>query len=290
MKKLVLIIFIFFNIQKINASCNAGVVSIFPKSNELSQNPVILIDFMERDYLIYDKLEEMKFYLVDNEGKETALEILEKNKGFRVWAQVLLKPKKKLKKGRKVALKISNMPTDGKHWEWFVKRVQSRNWEVKFKTDKVAPKFDGDITFKFISSSTGHGVTGTSKFWDNNKYKYKISGKFYEETIIEATNEEGKKYFLTTRGNSFWIYTDNCGSAFRLMYDEEYRFKIRLIDFSGNKSKEIKHVKFRASGFEKKGIEIDYQKDLIPKDIAVDLPNNTIFLSSIHYQMKETTS
>ena len=151
---------------------------------------------------------------------------------------------------------------------------------MKFKTDRVAPKFDGDITFKYGSSSTGYGMEGTSKFWDNNEYKYKLGAKFYPEIIIEAISEEGERYLLTTLGNSFGFYTGICGSNFRLKYGEEHRFKLRLIDFSGNKSEEIKHIKFKVVD---RIIELNYpDKDLIPEGIAVDLPNNALYMSSIH--------
>lgn len=249
MKKLIPIIILIFGIQEIFACCAGEMISIAPRNNEISQNPIILIDFMERDYKIYDKLEEARFYLIDDKGKKIDLEILERNEGFHTWAQILLRPKKKLKKGRNVSLRITEMQVEGEQQRKFVQRVQSKKWKVKFKKDDTAPKFNEEVAYEYINhfnwSASGHGILGTAKFWDNNEYKYEINRRIENQIIIEATSEEGERYLLTTNGNSFWIYQGICGATFGLKQDAEYSFKLRLIDFSGNKSLETKEVKFK---------------------------------------------
>ncbi len=249
MRKIILVIFFIFSLQELFACCAGGEISIAPKSNEISQNPVILIDFMERDYQVYDKLKKAKLSLIDEQGKEITVKVLERNKGFHTYAQILLKPKKKLKKGSKVSLRITKMETENKLQKRFVQKIQSKKWKVNFEKDKIPPRFNEDIPIDYVngfnSSAPGHGIQGIARFWDNNEYKYNMDKKNIHQIIIEAISEEGKRYLLITTGNKFGIYQGICGANFGLKQDTEYSFKIRLIDFSGNKSKETKEIKFK---------------------------------------------
>ena len=62
---------------------------------------------------------------------------------------------------------------------------------------------------------------------------------------MEFTNENGESYLLPTNGNSFWLTDGMCGAPFELKEDSNYRFTVRLMDMSGNKSKDVKQIHFK---------------------------------------------
>jgi len=250
MKKLIPIVILVLSIQEIFACCIGGEISIAPRGNEMSQNPILLIDFMERDYKIYNKLKEATFYMIDDQGNKFDLEILDSNKGIRILAQIILKPKEKLRKGSKVSLIIDEMQAQGENQKRFIQMIQSKKWVVKFEEDRVAPEFNKELTYEYVNnlntSAPGHGVLVKVDFWDNNEYKYEINSRIENPIVIEAISDEGNRYLFTTNRDSFWIYHGMCGATFKLKRGTEYSFKIRLIDLSGNKSLETKEIKFTA--------------------------------------------
>lgn len=249
MEKLISFTILFLSTQIVFACCASEMITISPKGNEIPQNPIILIDFTENDYKIYEKLDEARFYLIDEKGYEINVEVLERNEGFYIWAQVLLKPKKELEVGRKVSLRIADVRVQGEAQKKFVQTIQSKRWEVKYEVDTTAPMFTDDMTIQYVnlfnSSAPGHGINITTKYWDNNEYKYEINKRIKRQIIIEVINEEGKRYLLTTNGNQFGIFHGICGAVFELKQDTSCSFKMRLLDFSGNKSDESKEVKFK---------------------------------------------
>lgn len=247
MKKNILTFILFFSTQILLACCAGEMISIVPKSTEIQQNPIILIDFMESDYKIYKNLENARFYLVDDKGNKTVLEVLERNMGFNTWAQILLRPTRKLITGRKVSLNITGLSPSGELHQKFLRTIQSKNWEVRDSTDQASPRFYKDISLEYVnqlnSSAAGHGVKGVIKFEGQQTIENQI--------IIEATDSAGNRYLIATIGHIFWIYSGICGSIFELNQDTEYHFKVRLMDLSGNVSDETMVLNFKTGNSNK---------------------------------------
>jgi len=233
----------------INGECVSDIIQIIPKCNKVSQNPVILIGFAERDYQIFEALKNAKFCLVDNKGKKIKLEVLQLNKGFHSIAQIFLKSKKKLKRGKIVSIEINGLSLENEKHKKFLKKVQSKKWEISFKKDKTSPYFQSDLKFNYenylTSSASGHGVRGNVSFHDDNEYTFEHKGGVKNQIVLEVVDENGNSYLTSTHGDLFWISDGMCGAAFELKQDAEYTFDIRLVDLSGNKSKEVKRIQFK---------------------------------------------
>ena len=261
-------ILIFFPLKSF-ACCTGGMISIVPKSDEISQNPIILIDFMERDYKIFETLKNADFFLVDNKGKKIKLNVIERNKGFHTWAQILLKPKKQLKLGRAISIRVSGINAKKDLQKKFIEKVQSRKWKVKYEKDKIAPTFTSGFSIEYLNhlnwSVSGHGIKGHIDFCDNIDYYFKNQQGIKKEIIFEVINEEGKRYLLTLYGGSLWIYHGVCGATFSLKQDKEYTFKIRLMDLSGNMSLEINELKFKTENASVNRISLEELKHRLEK-------------------------
>ena len=228
-----------------SGKCESYALDVIPKSKSISQNPIFLIDYREADYLIFEKLKNVKFCLVDNKGKKIEMEVLQMNKGANSIAQILLKPKRKIKKGREVSIEIHGLELKYDGNKKFNNKVKSKRWKVISKKDKIQPIIKSELKPQYInylnSSAPGHGIKCNFKFVDN-KGDEQISE---HQIILEITNDKGKIYLMPTSGKQFWIYDGFCGAAFKLSQDKKYSFKIRVMDMSGNKSAESYQVEFK---------------------------------------------
>jgi hypothetical protein len=253
MKKIFSALMLTLAFKQVIACCAGGLIEVSPRGNEISQNPIILIDFMERDYKVYDLLLKATFYLVDENGGKINLDIIETNKAFNTGAQALLRPRSGLEMEQIVSIKIEGLNVSDEKIKKFINHVQSKKWSVCFDKDTTIPKFNQEVTHEYInhfgSSASGHGILGNVVFWDNNEYTYQINNRKEKQILLEVTSKEGNKYIIQTHSNSFWIYDGICGSTFELKQDTEYSFEIRLIDLSGNKSDETKQVKFKTGNY-----------------------------------------
>jgi len=254
----------------LNASidqCISEIVNVYPKSLAISQNPVILIEYDEQSYRVFEKLKNAKYHLVDNKGNKYILDLVESNKAFDVKAQILLKINCKLKKRKFVTIEISNFQIGNKLEQKIISRIQSKKWEVIISVDEKAPEFESELDYfyySYIDSGHGDGVRSKVSYSDNNSYFHDTNMGVKDHIIIKVTNEENKSYLIPTNGNYFSIDDGMCYTFFELKRQKDYTFKVSLIDFSGNESKDEKIIEF--STFT--GI------DLILKDLSKEYKNN----------------
>ena len=247
MKKIcaVLSLFILFACNELSASCTTGLVHLSPRANTISQNPVILLDFMERDFKVLPQLDKMSFYLVTDEGKKIKLCILEKNKGFKVWAQILFKPKRKLVLGQKYSFRVEGYKVTREVSKLFLS-VNEKKWTVSKKKDKIIPQFTGSIDHKYVnilnSTVSTHYTEITFGFKDKEKKDGPEKNTYVYVEVIDA---KGNNYYLLPFQNQIEIRDGMCGANFQLKQDTDYTFSLRLMDMSGNKSKERKKMSFK---------------------------------------------
>jgi hypothetical protein len=250
MKKLAIIFALLLGYISSYACCAAGLITVSPQGQHLSQNPLILIDYMERDYGVFNALAEAIFFLKDSSGNIYELEIVDMVRSRSVSAQVLLKPKTVLEKGKVLSLGVKNLQSNHERTPSFIHQIQQKNWTVSFDYDGIAPTFERPpyTTYKhsFQSTAPGHWMYGIVYYSDNNTYAWGKNDAIKTQIILEIADSTGKKiYKATDQRNAFWISDAMCGSDFELKLDTEYTFLVRLIDFSGNKSKEARQVSFK---------------------------------------------
>lgn len=236
MKKLLpLIIILFLAVQQTTACCGRYIAGIYPSGEDLAQNPVILLDYTKE---LEDVLTDVEFYLMTDEGKKIDIEIIEKNT-VPSYRQMLLKPSDLLDKGIKVSLKAENLPETSvnKDVERLIKTI-NKTWTVSIEEDKVAPKygeeFSGTYYDRLILSSPGVDIGFECSYEDNTEYNKR-------QILIEITDKKGYKCIIAVNNGSFHIVNGSCIKHYNLEPDSEYYFEFKLMDFSGNKSEEIRN-------------------------------------------------
>jgi len=253
MKKLILFFVLLLGMQQAMATCRLYFAEVYPKGEDLSQNPIILLDYNKG----YTKvLADAKFYLVTDEGRRIDVEIVEENTAPS-YAQMILKPTKLLDKGVKVSLNVENLTIESesnKNRRDAIKRLYSiieKTWTVSVEEDKISPQYDEEITGTYddclMCCPSGLSIKFDISYKDNVKYEYSYDNnkRQFEQTLVEVTDKKGYKYIIPAINNYFLLSDISCGTNYNLEPDTQYQFEFRLMDFSGNISKEVKTFKIK---------------------------------------------
>ena len=164
-----------------------------------------------------------------------------------------MKPEKVLKSETKVKFEVRGLDTLANvRWNRMIRDyINQKTWEVINYEDSTKPKFLSDINSKyenyFNSSAPGQGVSCKFEYDDDNVSMYQINNRKVREILVEITDERGRKYIEPVSNNYFGIYHSICGANFEIKRGRDeykYKFSIRLIDLSGNKSEHVKEIQF----------------------------------------------
>ncbi len=266
----ILCLLIFCSFQMGFACCAGEQLRVFPSSDHIAQNPIFLVEFSG----IKPNLKKYKrIYLKDQKGKQINLEIIEGyGNSERITNRqqydyqdrfVLLKPEKKLARNAVVSMVVETGMEIDARMKIEIERLQKKSWKVKFKSDKRDPILGPEITAKyhghFNSSASGHSIRLNMQAMDNYTYVPSFPANFTEERklkyprkpemLIELKDEAGNKYIYPLSDGSFSLSNGACYRNFKLpnrIKEGEimrYRFEARLMDFSGNISKDTRLIK-----------------------------------------------
>jgi len=239
---------IFLNIV-VNACCAGGVINIYPNENWLSETPIILIEWMEKDYHVYDHIEKFEFHLINESGVKTELEILDKIYNSGTYAQMILRPKSILPESIEVSLIVEPFNlAENNNLVKFLKLIEFEScWAIKKLSDNIKPEIEEVLKFDSESSACrsfrSMNTTVEIAYCENIDYKFlgrdNKSGKLSRSFLLgKLTNQKGDCHYVKVIDNQFQIYDSSCGKTFDLSYGTKYLFSLRLLDLSGNFSTE----------------------------------------------------
>jgi len=252
MKKLLLFFVLVFGLQQATACCAFYYADVYPKRKDLPQNPIILLNHNIGHTKL---LANAQFYLLTGEGERIEVDIIEKNTAPS-YAQMVLKPTQLLNIGTKVSLNVENLSIDNEvssNRHSSIKRFRDaieKTWTVNAEKDNISPQYYGKISGTYndclmcSDSSISIHVNIPSK--DIVEYKdINSNDKGWNQILVEVTDKNDYKYIVVANDNDFLLYDGICGTNYNLEPDTQYKFKFRLMDFSGNKSKRAKKFTFK---------------------------------------------
>jgi hypothetical protein len=211
-------------------------VLIYPSAENLTQNPIFLIDYAEIDFKIFQQLKNATFYLKNEKGEQFPLRIEDTVNVHRNNTQILLKSIHKLSLNSKVFISVNGFQSENDSIKTFIQLLEAKKWIVSYDEDKIKPKFKRDISLKYErdkSSADGHGVEFRVYYDENNKFIGEFNRR---EILLKITTLDGINLYLVILGNHTGIYDGLCGGNLEIRYNQEYLFIARLVDMSGNES------------------------------------------------------
>ncbi len=234
-KNLIVAILTLVLTSQVLAKCIPDGFYIFPNSNEISQNGLIVLDAYGKhgDLLSgkYDAYLEAKSHHVK-------LETIEARKGMYGLFQVILRPTSKLLAGKTYTLKIVGLDKETKHiaWEkWSGKSGKKVpiSWRVNSKIDtqkpiwKAKPKL---INKKTLSYGCGPVVYAIFDIKISDASQVLIKTELYD-----MKTKKTNVYFLFLKENGkLKVGHGMCNGAFYFEKNRRYKVRFSLIDVSGN--------------------------------------------------------
>lgn len=236
------------------ASCAAEHVGISPREGSITRNPVFLLDFDEREFNLSNKWSNLEFYLLTNKKCEIKVELVRKVSGVGPGTQLLLKPAKMLNLSDSVRLQVRfkkgrPAPSD-EAFRVFQGKVDNKQWQVTLPSDLEPVAWRSEPTWQEpdfrTNSLNAFSVRFNFQVEDSNPVYYEFfPGKTVALNLFEI-EIDGHVFYAVGGGpkNQFSIYRSDCGGNFYLKSDKQYEANITALDFSGNRSKELKRVAF----------------------------------------------
>ena len=227
---------IIFSFSKANSSCARDGISVFPKSNNIYTNSIILIEGYAESQTIIKELGKNNPVYLKNGRNKIKLLVKEILIGQFNLTQAILVPERNLKKDREYLLVIENLPRGEKleRWNSALGKLEPIVYKVNNSLDTLAPKFatiPKEIRKTYINYGCGPSV--------NVEFECKVieDHDFLIEAILKdlGTGKELKYYFKSEK-EILEIGHGMCSGAYLFSNSENYEIELSLIDFSSNRT------------------------------------------------------
>ncbi len=239
MKKILILLTLFFLTQNIFADCASHNLSVFPMGKQIYQNSWIVLGAYERSQAIISELNAKYPIFLESETHKVPLIVKETHKGQMRIEQAILQPKEKLKAGEIYRLKIENLPKQ--HAQYLRRYNHDKSeyepieWTVLEGSDTEMPKIIKkpiaiDKHYMRYGCGPEHYVTFEFDIKDQSEL-------LIETEVTDLTTNEKAVYFLTTsyhEKNRVEVGHYMCSGAFTHPSDGNYQIRFKFYDPSGN--------------------------------------------------------
>ncbi len=229
MKKLLLTILLVFLIAgQAFAICLGGTINVWPGTNTINQNSIIIVEGYGRSVDVIRKLNEKhKIYL--RSGNSTIpLKVVKRYEGQFLVSQAILKPANKLIEGRSYTIHIDSL-------EGLVKEEFERahfQWTVVKKNDSEIPKWSQSPTY-INKSKISYGC-GPASYVDFCVCIQDRSPVVVFSKLKELKTGRIAEYYVIPDTTILSIGHGMCGGEFEFEPGENYEISFSLMDASGN--------------------------------------------------------
>lgn len=209
-----------------NARCDEYKVTIFPDQENMLKNSLIIINFSGSSSEIGKNIN-IKYpaFLTDGK-KEIALELVEINSSALFMTQIVLRPSKKLKKGKKYSLRIDNI--DATKFT-----IPNKSWNILDRTDEEIPKLLRQP--KEVANSYDKKPEGIQKivrfdiqYMDNSLVFIKCTLKDVSGAVINM------HYLPIDKLGQISVGHNACFGAYELNENTSYYLDFQIMDICGN--------------------------------------------------------
>ena len=131
--------------NQVHAECAYYGFDVWPKSDTLSRDPIIIIDGLDNSQEVIEKLDKNYRFFLKSTTEKVDLKVIEMNVGGFRLSQSILKPISSLKIGDKYSLKVEELPSthreDRSISEDHLNEALEKMWEVTDTIDTTPPNW-----------------------------------------------------------------------------------------------------------------------------------------------------
>lgn len=207
------------------ARCDEYTIEIFPKKEMMDRNSMIVINFSGSSNEIGQHLNSRyPIYLFDGK-KSISLEVVEVNSSPLFLTQVLLRPSKKLKKGKEYTLKIDKVDAS------IILPV--KKWTILDRYDEEIPKLlatPKELTKSYDKKPEGIQklIRFETRYTDNSPVFIKCTMKDVSGAVVNT------HYLSIDQLGQIAIGHNACFGAFEMAENTSYFVDFQIMDICGN--------------------------------------------------------
>jgi len=210
------------------ASCLPYGISAFPKSNEISQNSILMVEGYAFSQGIIVELNKKYPIYLQSGNHRVKLSIKETCEGGFSLTQAMLKIEGELIVGKKYDLKVDNLTKDEREMHDF----SGISWTVKKDIDTTLPIWNkqpkhAENTFVMYGCGPDVYASFEMEIADDSETLVKTE-------LIDLKTNEKRIYFLQHSGSLLNIGHGMCAGAFNFKNDRKYKARFDIVDASGN--------------------------------------------------------
>lgn len=233
MKKLLILVFVFFYGFSLFAKCGPGGIWVFPKGDEISKNSILMIEGNERTQKTIKQLKAGNQAYLKGGDHIVKLEVVNIYIGEYGLTQAILKPKEELMLGKEYTLTIDSVGRfDQIHKMGTYGKLIS--WKVKDSIDNEKPLWRSEMLPKFLNTSSTRYGCGPAIFAHFQVKINDASETLIKTEVMDLKTNESTIYYLTSKDGKIAVGHGMCSGAFALSKNGKYKVRFDLLDASGN--------------------------------------------------------
>ncbi len=221
------------------ADCAGSGIYVWPKTSEISENPVITVEGYYSDQKIIRSIEKEYHLYLKSEHQLVRLKLIEVLEGQMDLTQIVLKPLKQLTDGVKYELcafstpkSPSSLPVE------YELNIPNTKWTVKALNDKTNPIFEQQP--QLTGSTVIYYGCGPSNFMNFAYATNETTAYLIRTTVTNIEDESSITYYLPANGKGeLSVGHGMCSGAFTPILGVKYKIEFSLLDGSWNKSKTV---------------------------------------------------
>ncbi|WP_416442708.1 hypothetical protein ACH3O9_17850 [Leeuwenhoekiella sp. A16] len=228
MKKIILLLFVFFGIKSGFAECAMSGMEFFPEQKEISLNSMFIIQGYALSEKTINSFNERKIYLESKSGELIELNLQEILKGQMQLTQAIFCPSSELKPDTQYFLKYADQTENEEREMRRYNRETKESEKVYWKTtDKKALKtLNSTLNIEFDKTEVilyGCGASANAIFNVKNKSNFEI---WYKTEVIYLNTNGKKVFYIQELNGKLNVGHGMCAGAFT--YDYKGKYKVRF--------------------------------------------------------------
>ena len=228
MKKIILLLLVFFGSKSSFAECSMSGMQFFPEQNEISLNSMFIIQGYAFSQATINSFSERTIYLESKSGELIELNLQEILKGEMQLTQAIFCLTSELKPNTKYYLKYADQTeSEGREMMRYNRKTEEREQVYWQTTDKkILKTLNSNLNIEFEKTEVilyGCGPSANAIFNVKNKSDSEI---WYKTEVIDLNTNCKKVFYIQELDGKLNVGHDMCAGAFT--YDSKGKYKVRF--------------------------------------------------------------
>lgn len=253
MKKIIFLLLFVLSIKSAFAECTARGMRFFPLTEEISLNPMFIIQGYADSQETINSFKNRAVYLESEQGELIELNLQEILKGEKQLTQAIFNPVSTLKSNTTYFLKYADQTEEETKEMTRYDGVGEGKVFWKTTDKKSMDDLNSNLTLEFEKTEVIHygcGPEANAIFKINNKPK---SETWYKTEVIEVETNKKTVYYIREWAGTLNVGHDMCAGAFTFKRKGKYKVRFTAMNIDGESLTTTTWITFKSPFVNDKG-------------------------------------